>query len=58
MYSHTLTGGTFQVSTSQQDLMELKKLSLHLKDQGDEAAALQEMGAVISDMKKLRRKSE
>lgn len=33
--------------------MALKKLSLHLNYQGDEASALQEMGALISDMTKL-----
>lgn len=37
--------------------MELKKLSLFLNYQADEAAALQGMEAVISDMKRLKGKS-
>lgn len=48
------TAGPVQVSTSWQDLTELKKLSLFLNDQGDEAAALQGMEAVISGMKSWR----
>lgn len=51
--SRTLTSSTLHISTSWQDLTALKKLSLHLNYQGDEASALQEMGGLISVMTKL-----